>query len=498
MSISNENNNSPYYVVIDLGSNSFHMLITQQFKGSVQIVDKIKRKVRLAAGLNDDNLLSEQAILRGLTCLSYFAERLRNIPDHQTKIVATAAVRLAKNSADFLQRANDILGKKVSLLSGKQEAKLIYLGVAYTNKDTNQRFVIDIGGASTELIIGLHFKTRKIVSLDIGCVTLNNRFFCDGLITEKAFYNAKSHVSELLQPLVEEYSSLGWHNTFGGSGTMQALAEMLIFHKKTAIISRSFLNEVEQQLLMFSNIKQIKIPGLKDQRRPVFLSGITILIAIFDCFNIEELQLSNGALREGLLYQMLPPQKKLPINQQTIKSLKQRYHVDTQYADNVKEQVIYLFDCFSQAWNLKKDNTYELLLASSDLHEIGLLLAYKNHHQHSAYIIEHSDLIGFNQTERQLLKSLILFHTGDISSECLKQSFTDNQLLIYLLVILRLAVILCRQRNDHHLPSYTAYIDQDIHLCMPNDWLHSHPLIHDELTQEIQCLRKVGYHLIVS
>jgi exopolyphosphatase/guanosine-5'-triphosphate,3'-diphosphate pyrophosphatase len=498
MSISNENNSSPYYVVIDLGSNSFHMLITQQLKGSVQIVDKIKRKVRLAAGLNDDNLLSEQAMLRGLTCLSYFAERLRNIPDDQIKIVATAAVRLAKNSADFLQRANAVLGKKVSLLSGKQEAKLIYLGVAYTNNDTNQRFVIDIGGASTELIIGLHLKTRKIVSLDIGCVTLNNRYFCDGIITEKTFYNAKLYASKLLQPLVEEYSSLGWHNTLGGSGTMQALAEILIFNSKTAIISRSFLREIEQQLLMFSNIEHIKIPGLKDQRIPVFLSGVAILTAIFDCFNIEELQLSNGALREGLLYQMLPPQKKLPINQQTIKSLMQRYHVDKQNANNVKEQAIYLFDCFSQAWDLKKDNTYELLLASADLHEIGLLLAYKNYQQHSAYIIEHADLIGFNQTERQLLKALILFHTSEVLPERLKHSFANHQLFTRLLVILRLAVILCRQRNNSHLPSYTAYIDQEIYLQMPNNWLHSNTLIHDELTQETQYLETIGYRLIIS
>jgi exopolyphosphatase/guanosine-5'-triphosphate,3'-diphosphate pyrophosphatase len=176
----------------------------------------------------------------------------------------------------------------------------------------------------------------------------------------------------------------------------------------------------------------------------------------------------------------------------------QRYHVDKQYANNVKEQAIYLFDCFSQAWDLRKDNTYELLLASADLHEIGLLLAYKNYQQHSAYIIEHADLIGFNQTERQLLKALILFHTSEVLPERLKLSFANHQLFTRLLVILRLAVILCRQRNNSHLPSYTAYIDQEIYLQMPNNWLHSNTLIHDELTQETQYLKTIGYRLIIS
>ena len=498
MSISIEKPNSPYYVVIDLGSNSFHMLITRQLANSVQVIDKIKRKVRLGAGLNNQNVLSEQAIIRGLTCLGYFAERLINIPQSQTRIVATAAVRQAKNSADFLQRAQQTLGRDICLLTGEQEAQLIYLGAAYTCNDCEQRLVVDIGGASTELIVGLHLDTKKVISLDIGCVTLNRQFFTDGLISQNTFNKAKCHAASLLLPIVEDFAELDWHKVLGGSGTIQALAEILIFQQKPAIIKRSLLKNIAEQLLTFEHIDDIKIPGLKSERVPVFCSGVAILTAIFDCLGITELQLSHGALREGLLYQMLPDLHRLTASQQNIKSLMQRYHVDIQYTNNVRQQAKYLFNCFSKSWHLKQDTTYYLLLASCDLHEIGLLLAYKNYQQHSAYIIEHSNLVGFNQTEQQCLRALVLLHRGKVTLTNAEHGGINQDVFIKLLIILRLAIILCRQRNDHHLPAYHAYIDQEIYLNMPNGWLHNHRLVADELKQETTHLKAIGYELRVN
>jgi len=498
MLISNESLKSPHYAVIDLGSNSFHMLITRQLADSVQVVDKVKRKVRLASGLTQDNFLSEAAITRGLECLSFFAERLQDIPNDNVRIVATATVRLAKNKADFLARANQVLGRKITLLSGEQEAELIYLGVAYTNCCANQRLVIDIGGASTELIVGTEQQAKKIVSLDLGCVTYNQQYFKGGTINESNFQQAKQAAIELLQPLIKSYRSIGWQTILGGSGTMQALAEMLIFAKQPTIISREFLTQVEYQLLTFTNISQISLPGLQRERIPVLISGIAILSAIFDCFNIEELQLSSGALREGLLYQMLPSFEKLTIRQQTINSLMQRYHVDKQHAENVKKQASYLFDAFSKTWALKKDKSYQLLLASCDLHEIGLLLEFKHHQKHSAYIIQHADLAGFDQADRQLLSALVLLYKGDFSPNELTQSVTTNKVAAYLLAILRLAVILCRRRKDDVLPQYQVHIDQLIHLNISKEWLDCHPLIHDELMQEHQYLAAIGLQLKVN
>jgi len=498
MLISNESLKSPYYAVIDLGSNSFHMLITRQLANSVQVVDKVKRKVRLASGLTQDNTLSEAAIARGLECLSFFAERLQDIPNGNVRIVATATVRLAKNKADFLARANKVLGRKITLLSGEQEAELIYLGVAHTNCCADQRLVIDIGGASTELIVGTEQQAIKIVSLNLGCVTFNQQFFKGGTINKNNFQRATQTATNMLQPLIDSYLNIGWQTVLGGSGTMQALAEILIFSKQPTIISREFLAQIEEKLLSFSNIAQINLPGLRHERIPVFISGVAILNAIFDCFKIDKLQLSSGALREGLLYQMLPNVEKLTIRQQTINSLTQRYHVDKQHAENVKKQASYLFDSFSSTWALNKDNSYQLLLASCDLHEIGLLLEFKHHQKHSAYIIQHADLVGFDQADKQLLSALVLLYKGEFSPNELTQSVTTNKVASYLLAILRLAVILCQRRKDDVLPQYQAHIDKLIHLNISTEWLNCHPLIHDELMQENQYLASIGLQIKIN
>ncbi len=496
----NENSvSSPLYAVIDLGSNSFHMLITRQLANSVQVVDKVKRKVRLASGLDADNQLSKQAMARGLECLSFFAERLQDIPTSNIRIVATATLRLAKNSAEFISQANQILANQITLLSGEQEAQYIYQGVAHTNCSANKRLVIDIGGASTELIVGEGVNAKQVTSLDIGCVTFNNQFFTDGLLTESNFELAISAAKEKLKPLIKPYSAIGWQTVLGGSGTMQALAEILMHHHQPTLIRAEFLQQVKQQLIACQSISQINIAGLSSERTPVIASGLAILIAIFDSFNIALLQLSSGALREGLLYEMLPHNAKVNIRQRTINSLMQRFHVDCHHAKNVKNQTVNLFNCFKDTWQLIDDNNYQLLLASCQLHEIGLLLEFKHHQRHSAYIIENAELPGFDQTDKQLLKALVLLYKGDIQPALLKQATSNRQNAQYLLAILRLAVILCRRRKDDVLPTYKAWVtDSTIHLVLPQSWLNRHPLICDELTQENKHLSVFNLSLIIE
>jgi len=298
-----------HFAVVDLGSNSFHLLITQQVNNQNKVVAKVKQKVRLAAGLNNNNELSHDAINRGLDCLTLFSRHLVSIPVSNIRIVATAALRIAINRDDFLTPANKILPKKITLLSGEQEAKTIYSGVAHTCQDNlnKKRFVIDIGGASTELIIGQGFDSKHTISLNLGCVSFKERFFTDNLLTEENFSTAISAASKIVTPISENFINLGWQSVLGSSGSMQALAEILHDRQQPIVITPVFLQEIKQSLIRCKTIDNIALSGLRADRTPVLASGLSILIALFKVFKITELTLSTGALREGLLYEMLPP-----------------------------------------------------------------------------------------------------------------------------------------------------------------------------------------------
>lgn len=491
---------SPLYAVIDLGSNSFHMLITRQLADSVQVVDKIKRKVRLAAGLNKDNILSQQSIAKGLECLSFFAERLQDIPKDNIRIVATATLRIAKNSSEFLTQAEHVLAHKINLLSGLAEAKNIYLGVAHTSCSDDQRLVLDIGGASTEIIVGDGFSVKKAMSLDLGCVTFNQQYFSNGDLNKQNFSSAIVAAERKIAPFVNEYKELGWQCVLGGSGTMQALAEILMHNYQPAVISLAFMNEIRALLETFDGIEDVKIPGLTRERSPVIASGLSILIALFQQLSIKQLQLSNGALREGILYEMLPHSRTKKIRQRTISALAERFHTDKQHAHRIKQQVMFIHQKAQAPWQLKLDNAFQILLASCDLHEVGLLLEYKKHQQHSAYILKNADLAGFSQADRELLVLFALLYKGAVTKPLLsQQSVTSSQQATYLLVILRLAIILCGRRKNNALPDYEITVSENnIALNLPNDWLAAHPLIADELSLEIELLAPLNIALSVA
>lgn len=298
---------SNHYAVVDLGSNSFHLLITHLVDNNLETIDKVKRKVRLAAGLNNQNELSQDAIERGLDCLSLFAQHLVSIPKKNIRIVATATLRIANNSDVFISAANKILPINIKLLSGEQEANVIYSGVAHTCHDisTPKRLVIDIGGASTELIIGKSFNALYAISLNLGCVSFNERYFNDGKITDNNFNQAITAASKIINPVASDFIKLGWQSALGSSGTMQALAEILRYRQQETVITTSFLQEIKQALIAYKTIDNIAFEGLRADRAPVLASGLSILISLFDCFQIKELTLSTGALREGLLFEML-------------------------------------------------------------------------------------------------------------------------------------------------------------------------------------------------
>ena len=294
-----------HYAVVDLGSNSFHLLIVTLEHNKIHTVNKVKRKVRLAAGLNTENILSADAIKRGLDCLRLFAEHLATIPLNNIRIVATATLRIATNRQDFIAKANKILPKAINLLSGKQEANTIYSGVAHTCTVTKKRLVIDIGGASTELIVGHSFTANKAISLNIGCVSFREKYFSDGLLTQENFVAAINAACEVIKPVSADYINIGWQSVVGSSGIMQALAEILAFRQQAIVITSEFLQEIKQILISCNTITAIALDGLRADRAPVLASGLSILIALFNCLQIKELTLSTGALREGLLFEMI-------------------------------------------------------------------------------------------------------------------------------------------------------------------------------------------------
>jgi len=488
---------SPLYAVIDLGSNSFHMLITRLVANSVQTVDRVKRKVRLASGLNTENELSNKAMLRGLECLNFFAERLQDIPPGNIRIVATATLRLATNSQEFINKAEKILGHKIIVLSGLQEAETIYLGAAHTSASEDKRLVLDIGGASTELIVGNAFDTIKVCSVNMGCVTYNQQFFVGGELSQQNMDNAKSAAKVTLAPILQDYKDVGWNSVLSGSGTIQALAEILRAGHHPAIVSLPFLNILEKALINSKNIENISITGLTVERQPVFASGLAILIAVFESLDIAELQLSSGALREGLLYEMLPDMRQISIRQRTVNSLADRFHVDKNHALRVSNQAKVIFDNLSQHWPLEKDNSFKLLLASCALHEIGLLLEFKNQQEHGAYIIENSDLPGFDQVDKQLLATFIRLQKSNIDLTKLKEQTAINyDKACYLLIIFRLAIIFCQRRNDNELTVINMNVsNRNISLQLPQKWIKAHPLIIDELTQESLYIGTLGMSL---
>lgn len=303
-----------HYAVVDLGSNSFHLAISRLTDNtSLKVINKVKQKVRLAAGLTCDNQLTDDAINRGLACLKIFSQHLATIPNKNIIIVATAALRIAQNNNDFIKQANTILPQKIQLLSGEQEANTIYAGVVYTDGkrtvDSTKsitRLVLDIGGASTEIIIGDTNVAKKVISLNIGCVSFINQYFSDGLLSEDNFTQCIVAAGIEIKSISRAFKILGWQQALGSSGTMQAMAEILTFQQRPAIITLAFLQEVKEKLIDCKTIDNITIGGLRCDRTAVLASGLSILIALFDELAIENMQLSTGALREGLLSQLLP------------------------------------------------------------------------------------------------------------------------------------------------------------------------------------------------
>ncbi len=488
---------SPLYAAIDLGSNSFHMWIVREIAGSVQTLAKIKRKVRLAAGLNSQNELSEEAMQRGWDCLSLFAERLQDIPADNIRIVGTAALRTAINSDTFLSKAREILGHNVEIIPGEEEARIISQGVAHTSGGCGKRLVVDIGGASTEVIIGEGFDTSALTSLKIGCVTWLERYFKDRCLTEENFNAAINAAKSAIEPIVEDYLKLGWETCVGASGTVQALQEIMLAQGMDEIITLQKLKRMQRQAMQYERLEDLDIEGLTLERALVFPSGLSILIAIFESLGIESMTLAGGALREGMVYEMMTQMRHNDVRERTLMSLQSRFLLDSQHADNVAQTALSLLDSCDQSWQLEPQAKY-LLHASASLHEIGTTIEFKKSGEHAAYLIQNSDLPGYTRAQKHLIAELLRRFREQLTSLPEQHALSAHS-ATRLLRLLRLAVILCHRRDHNHQPSFAITADDNtLTLSLSTNWLNANPLTKAELQQEATRQTDMGWPLVIA
>ncbi|MEL0641840.1 guanosine-5'-triphosphate,3'-diphosphate diphosphatase [Pseudoalteromonas aliena] len=487
------------YAVIDLGSNSFHMLIAKSIAGGLQTIGRVKRKVRLAAGLDKDNVLSTEAMQRGWECLALFAERLQDIPKQNITIVATATLRLATNADVFKTQAEKILGHTINVISGELEARTIYKGVAHTSSCNGKQLVIDIGGASTEVVIGKGFEALHYKSLNMGCVTYLERYFKDCKLSTSNFNAAIKAARDVINDIAVEYKATGWQVASGASGTVQAIQEIMVAQNLDDLLTLEKLYTIKEQSIAFSTIAALDLPGLSEERRLVFVSGLAILIALFELLEIEKMGLAGGALREGVLYSMVPELHNNDIRKRTIDGFMDRYHVDQKQAYRVSSLAMQLAGKINQSWPIESLNGLPLLKAVAELHEIGLLIEYKQYHKHTAYILENTDMPGFSQSEHKVIAAVANAHRSDIQKGCFDSLGANSILAQYLVRLLRIAVILSMRRQDDVLPKIELIAKNEVlDLKFETNWLKDHPLMASELQQESKQQSKLGWKLIVN
>jgi len=482
---------------VDLGSNSFHMLVARIVNGQVLMQDRLREMVRLGAGLDADARLSAETQQHALACLGRFGQRLCDLPMEGVRIVGTNTLRLATNAADFLEAAEKVLNHPIEIISGREEARLIYLGVAQTLASTEEkRLVIDIGGGSTEFIIGKGFESSQRESLNMGCVSISQRFFAEGVLRPKAMRRAEIAALVELQP-VEALFKSGWDIVIGASGTMRAADRVIREMGWGNEITPASLQLLRQALLSAGSIENLSLKGLSPERAPVFSGGVAVLLGIVEGLNIQRLTVSEGALREGVVYDLLGRIAHEDVRERTILGLSHRYLVDTKQAERVESTALTCLSQVAQVWDLVHAEYAQMLSWAARLHEIGLSIAHDQYHRHGAYILTYADLAGFSHRDQASLAMLVYAHQRKFPSNMKRRCPHIKPIqLVRLSAVLRLAVLLHRSRSSVALPAFTLHAaDSSLKLVFPPNWLKQHPLTQADLEQEREYLQDVKLQL---
>ncbi|ALD01820.1 exopolyphosphatase [Acinetobacter sp. TTH0-4] len=476
---------------IDMGSNSFHLAIARVDHGEVKKVASMSEKVQLAAGLDENKNLTEAAQQRGLACLARFVGRLSSVQANRLRIVATNALRQAKNGHEFIQRAAEILPKPIEIIAGREEARLIYLGVSHTMVNSGRRLVIDIGGGSTELIIGEEFEPIHTESLQMGCVAFTSAYFSDGEINQKNFDKAVVAARKELSGIANTYKTAGWDTVVGSSGTIKACRQITVnmgWSDEKENLTREGLEKLKEKLLKFKHISEVDFDGLKEDRRAVLPAGVAILYAVFDVLELDKLVYSDGALREGVMYDLLGRFQHEDIRDRSVQALMGRYNADPKQAERVVKTAQDLFDGVSKVLNLNTEDS-DLLRRAAYLHEIGLAISHGGYHRHGAYLLQHSDIAGFSQIDQNHLSHLVAHHRRKLRSDSRVDVIrVGGSKLVYLCLLLRLAVLLNHSRSDEMLPAIELSVgnEQQWQLSVSGDakqWPLLVADLHDEQVQ---------------
>lgn len=487
------------YAAVDLGSNSFHMVIARLNEGRMQIIDRLKERVRLAEGMDEQRRMSDEAMARGLDCLSLFAERLTNIKPDQIRIAGTYTLRRASNARAFVSEAAKVLNHPIEIISGQEEARLIYQGVAHTQHVEGQVLVVDIGGGSTELIIGEGFEHRALTSRKMGCVSFTQSFFANGKLSEKAFNNAVLEAQHQLAPIINQYRKLGWQSCLGSSGSIRTVRDVLQGEEWTdGSITLAGLERLKAEMLKHKKVDQLRLAGLTEERQGVFAAAMAILLGLFTSLPIERMEYSDGALREGLLYEFEERLQHHDIRERTALALSTHYRIDKRQAGRVEQSVLTLFDLLSGPWEMPEEPYRAILGWAARLHEIGLAINYSGIHKHSAYILQNTDLPGFNQDDQALLAALVRFHRKGLKlSELPALPNHDEQTVLRCIRILRLAVAAHHRRQDNLLPEWRVQAAGDqLVVTLPLDWCDENRLLMQNLEKEHRYCQEQGWPLL--
>lgn len=488
---------------VDLGSNSFHMILARLRDGHFQVVDRLREMVQLRAGLDEDNYLTDEAQQRALRCLERFGERIKDLPRGSVRVVGTNTLRVAENSRQFLREARQVLGHPIEIVTGEEEARLIYLGVSHSLAfDGSRRLVMDIGGGSTEFIIGEGFDGLRRESLEMGCVSFSQRYFPNSEVTKERMERGLLAAASLLRAIQRPYQKLGWDEAVGASGTIRCVATIASENgwANDGVITAESLDSIIAHLIKIKTISASAVPGLSEERSNVLAGGICVLKAAFDRLGIDKMIVSDGALREGALYDLLGRIQHDDERDRTVVALARRYQVDEAHAGRVAAMAGQFYEQVAKYWQIDHEAAQDLLQWSAQLHEVGLAVAHDQFHKHSAYLIANSDLPGFSREEQQILAAVVRGQRRAFPKKHIKVLPEENQdLATKLTVLLRLAMVFNRGRSEQ-ADTYVKLKQSDkaLVVILPENWLDEHPLTEADLLQEAKYLKAVDIKLKIK
>lgn len=483
----------PRLAAVDLGSNSFRLEIGLVDHGVFRRTEYLKETVRQGGGLDEERNLTPAAMQAGWDCLARFGERLADFPRARVRAVATQTLREARNRDVFLHRGSELLGHPIDVISGPEEARLIYQGVAHLLPQSDEkRLVVDIGGRSTELILGQRFRPEAVASFRVGSVAWSSRYFPQGQFTQQAFATAEIAAKAVLDEALSTYRPDTWEVAYGSSGTIGAVGDMLAAAGFTpGMLTFEGLDWLRERLLRAQSADKVRLEGLKDDRKPVIGGGLSILLALFDLLDIHSMQVAQGALRQGAMYDMLD--RELPetdLRTSTVQSLVQSFAVDRGQANRVAAVACQLF---AQALPDHQGTGARKLGWAAQLHEIGCRISHSDYHRHGAYILDNTDVAGFAQHELHRLGALVLGHRGKLRKI---EADLGDTLFATQLLCLRLAVILCHARRDPDLQGLALSLeDSRFTLSARTGWAASYPQSAYLLREEMEAWQRTGREL---